>query len=148
MRGLHNLQIAAARPEDWAMHDPMSQSPPCDSSHSFICRYQQQLRSARGKYRAPPPSSEQYSAEAALVTTKTFVALSRRLRSEAASCVECSVYPAHMCRLATQCTAVECHVVMSSRGLNICQWNKYHKEEKMSDVRRVFRGVKRTSIRC
>ena len=143
MRGLHNLQIAA-RPEDWAMHDPMSQSPPCDSSHSFICRYQQQLRSARGKYRAPPPSSEQYSAEAALVTTKTFVALSRSLRSEAASCVECSVPSPHVQTGDT----VECHVVMSSRGLNICQWNKYHKEEKMSDVRRVLRGLKRTSIRC
>ena len=146
MRGLHNLQIAA-RPEDWAMHDPMSQSPPCDSSHSFICRYQQQLRSARGKYRAPPPSSEQYSAEAALVTTKTFVALSRRLMSEAASCVECSVYPAHMCRLAIQWSAMlSCLHVASI--VNICQWNKYHKEEKMSDVRRVLRGLKRTSIRC
>ena len=88
------------------MHDPMSQCKSCDSSHSFICRYQQQLRSARGKYCATPPSSEQYSAEAALVTTKTFVALSRSLRSEAASCVESRVYPAHMCRLATLCSAM------------------------------------------
>ena len=96
------------------MHDPMSQSKSCDSSHSFICRYQQQLRSARGKYRATPPSSEQYSAEAALVTTKTFVALSRSLRSEAASCVESRVYPAHMCRLATLCSAMVSYLHVAS----------------------------------
>ena len=97
------------------MHDPMSQSQSCDSSHSFICRYQQQLRSNSGKYCATPPSSsEQYSAEAALVTTKTFVALSRSLRSEAASCVESRVYPAHMCRLATQCHAMVSYLHVAS----------------------------------
>ena len=105
------------------MNDPMSQYKSCDSSHSFICRYQQQLRSNSGKYCASPPnSSEQYSVEAALVTTKTFVALSRSLRSEAASCVECGVYPAHMCRLATRCGAMlSClHVAsISANGTNI-----------------------------
>ena len=90
------------------MHDPMSQSKSCDSSHSFICRYQQQLRSARGKYRAPPPSSEQYSAEAALVTTKTFVALSRSLRSEAASCVVCTQ---PTCADWRHCVVPCCHVL-------------------------------------
>ena len=96
------------------MHDPMSQCKSCDSSHSFICRYQQQLRSNSGKYCATPPSSEQYSAEAALVTTKTFVALSRSLRSEAASCVESRVYPAHMCRLATRCSVILSYLHVTS----------------------------------
>ena len=112
------------------MHDPMSQSKSCDSSHSFICRYQQQLRSARGKYCATPPSSEQYSAEAALVTTKTFVALSRSLRSEAASCVESRVYPAHMCRLATLCSAMVSYLHVASISSDTTEVTC----QKMSDV--------------
>ena len=111
------------------MHDPMSQCKSCDSSHSFICRYQQQLRSARGKYCATPPSSEQYSAEAALVTTKTFVALSRSLRSEAASCVESRVYPAHMCRLATLCSAMVSYLHVASISSNTTEVTS----QKMSD---------------
>ena len=112
------------------MHDPMSQCKSCDSSHSFICRYQQQLRSTRSKYRATPPSSsEQYSAEAALVTTKTFVALSRSLRSEAASCVESRVYPAHMCRLATLCSAMVSYLHVASISSNTTEVTS----QKMSD---------------
>ena len=125
------------------MHDPMSQSPPCDSSHSFICRYQQQLRSARGKYRATPPSSsEQYSAEAALVTTKTFVALSRSLRSEAASCVESRVYPAHMCRLATLCSAMVSYLHVASISSNTTEVTS----QKMSDVLRGLNIKRREGI--
>ena len=125
------------------MHDPMSQSPPCDSSHSFICRYQQQLRSDRGKYRATPPSSsEQYSAEAALVTTKTFVALSRSLRSEAASCVESRVYPAHMCRLATLCHAMVSYLHVASISSNTTEVTS----QKMSDDLRGLNIKRREGI--